>query len=184
MKHINITNKKAIQAIISVLLMSLPTNLFANPSYEETYKFLREKLNTKSSDGATTNFSEISPCSFKLHTTSSESSSSTEFNARDIDPTMIVISNRGGAVIAESIRREKTIKQNEVIIRSGVSRGLYEALRSDNNYRCDNNSCKRIFKGTSVVFNRIISPKSSNSSKVAKALRHIVKLCGGKGELF
>lgn len=109
------------------------------------------------------------------------------FNAKDLDPDTVEVRQtelRGLGVDVFTTKRQKKVK---------VISEAFDPKRDK--FGCDDSDYHVTFTSPNkciinepndyaVRFGYILSPNKVNAPKVAKAVRHLIKLCGGKSELF
>lgn len=146
------------------------------------------------------NFTEISPCIFQIAKVIPKmdyinklyggryghSSEISIFNAEFLDPETIKIrKNRYTSVEILTTKRKDVVKTN---YKAYVSNKEDCPVNSKSSYEShkllDNNICLSKYQSSQVLLGNILSPVDVNASKVAKAMRHLIKVCGGQGELF
>ncbi len=188
--------------------------LAEEPTKEQTIEFLQEKLNTVSKKSlepkylnykvANTvdykvhnSFKELSNCVFEvkkytpkmdyINKVGGEVFSSTVqkiiFNAKNLDPETLHINQNPTHISVVAIKRKKKVQWiNELYTPQAGKCGYVDA---ETTVRfTENNKCIQEYKSNIVSIGGILSPEDVNAPKVARAFKHLIKLCGGKGELF
>ncbi|HIP11129.1 MAG TPA: hypothetical protein EYG73_00285 [Arcobacter sp.] len=111
------------------------------------------------------------------------------FNAKDLDPTNVYFDegNSGSSEITmDSLEHKKNIL---------YKRFFYEPRSKNKKITCvkekyhsikflKSNRCILSTHEDNVIIPYLLSPRSDNRPRVIKAMKHLIRTCGGKGELF
>lgn len=164
-------------AIAFTLAMLALGEARAEATYQQTLEFLKDKLNVNEAPrhhspsklDFTSEFRliEVSKCNFNYAKTFFFENGKIEtvyhyFRASEIDPTSINYDN--SSMFFNVIRRKKLIRV--------VSKFNFSHIYSGTQYM-----------NSLAIFN-VLPPRDVNIEKSVRAFRHLIKLCGGKGELF
>jgi hypothetical protein len=163
------------------LLMFLSISLYADPSMQETIDFIKEKTDMKWTNNDSgkinqTQHIEIKSCKMNLITVWFNNDRSPKSQYKIVTPLSEIDPSR---IQTEIDKWDNRIvyyikKQRPAIKQYYLKNGSYLACG-------DNTGCMNdMDRGWINVFR----PYQINAEKLVKALRHITKLCGGKGELF
>ena len=192
--------------LLAAMIVSLASIAHAQdgPSYEETVRFLKEKLNTQSSS-ARYRFIELDRCIFRasiesnfsnwdLSTTNLSGLSrfsqsdifriyNSEFNLENADLSRITSSLEFFASVTIYPRPEATgVSEYTTFVRPDIAR---RAGMIGSDATCDNSYCySRPFTSRVFQLRGIPSPVHDNTPRVERAIRHLIQLCGGRGQLF
>lgn len=166
------------------IAIAIPTHVFSQePSYAETVRFLEEKINssrrydhgncTGCGFGSDSQFSEVKHCRFSYTFIAKQHGYHDDlqrqiFNAGDIDPSRISTQNTDYVI--------STVTRNRELVEIWERRGVPTGQTLSNLRRARNVN--------SVGFYQILSPVEDNNRRVISAMQHLVRLCGGKEELF
>jgi len=186
-----------------VLLLSTPVH--AEPSYEKTFDFIKSKYPKKHivtedlKHIKTTSIIELKSskrCLLQVKRTDyytvkkrgqkgkGQRVFKTNIPLSRIDPTKIQFEHGHVYLFAIENNEEFTTKTNRVLEKNTVPFFFANPSQAI----CDGNSCTFKDSWANSEFrlrkDYLKSPSAENSERVAKAFKHLVKLCGGKGELF
>jgi hypothetical protein len=198
---------------VAALVMALSSVAQAQdgPSYEETVRFLQSKLNVTYSRGSINTLVELDRCIFaEIQSGQSEQVRIQYFQASDIDPSRVDLI--GGSVHGQysvhafALRNINAFPFFVVVNRaSGFdlqylssrncndgSQGLIlnhprvaQLINIDENIRVCYSDENRSRNATPfLLFNYFLTPSSDNAPRVQRALQHLIRLCGGREELF
>lgn len=175
----------------SIILTTSPVLAQNVPSYDETVAFIRSKVNMNDGQNRVFRFIENEKCTFTYSLTllvgfddsPVEGSIDATFNLSDLDPSKIYFkpsSNPsfpdGGAVNIETREAKKSIRKDWKFYDTRKSLPAFITWNA-------NNMCRRVDLEDNYSIGTI-NPQRDNGPRVARALQHLVKLCGGKEELF
>lgn len=170
------------------------------PSYNDTVSFLQEKLNTRSRDGSDSEkFEEVSRCKFRIYSTTYTntlhfqninppdnikwSATVIEFSARDLDPSRVAV-NFETEVQFFTLENYKLIRKRSIFY--DVPSAILEGYGKQGDFiECDLGMCHRdVYYRSAAELDSILSPANENAPRVRRAMEHLIRLCGGKEELF
>lgn len=147
--------------LVAAAALLSPTSTIAQdgPTYDETLSFLQEKTNFQLGSGNWV-LTEIVRCELKYENTNLDGSSfHSEVSLPSLDPSTVEADKSG-------------ISAN---LRQGEARvALFEST-AEGEVQSD---------GTADIFWLHTFNPQTNAPKVKSALKHLIELCGGKGELF
>ena len=192
----------------------MPVSAQDGPSYEETVSFLQEKLNTarqESSYSTYNHFVELEHCEFAVIQSESRPSENWVwlFNPSLFDPSQVGVEARsrvtattkqnkrivpaynfasrgylleGGSTMSEYGPCNESPEYNEMFRTEQISRLI--TIPTEDRYCANNHIRNGPFLGEFLLFQKILSPAEDNAPRVAKALKHLILLCGGAEQLF
>ena len=187
--------------------MAFPVWASDGPSYEKTVEFLQGKLNTVTRyDNSKSNqwFIELERCIFAVVTQSTppKDFSAKLFEAAQFDPSKVEVrtsqSSPGVKVGTREARKLDTaylgvyttkLKTDVPCDQAGWHKQRLKTYPKLGNHLTIPKSkqfcsSKAPQEWDDIYFGSILGPSDDNAPRVAKALQHLIALCGGKEELF
>ena len=196
---------------IFIFIILMQTLSFAEATLTETIEFIQKKLNVQTnydygdytSHRTIQSFINNGNCNFTIKIVNvgmekindiqkgvyGSSKKEYTFNAKDLDPTNVYLdeANSGASEITmDSLEHKKKIS---------LKRYIYEPKSKNKKSFCvkekyhsikflKSNRCILTTYDDEVIIPYLLSPHSDNRPRVIKAMKHLIKICGGKGELF
>lgn len=173
------------------MLSAAPTHAQDGPSYNEALAFLRSKVDLNYGNTKTIRLIENKKCNFTQKTTLLPGSDGSPveqtflqtFELSDFDPSKIEYrksTNPGfpndGLVTAATKELKKAVRFE--------STSYFQSKPSSKSWkRIGSNLYRSVYQREDVTFHTL-QPNHDNGPRVVRALQHLVKLCGGKEELF
>lgn len=177
--------------IVALMLYAAPTFAQEGPSYAETLTFLRSKVDLNYGKTKTIRLVQNKKCNLTQATrllagfdgVPEEQSINVTFELSAIDPSRIEYrksTNPGfpndGYVLARTKELQKVIRTD--------ANSYFSEKPTNKKWKCGaRNMCRITYVGEDIGF-QILQPNHDNGPRVVRALQHLVKLCGGKEELF
>ena len=195
--------------IFATCILSMPVSAQDGPSYEETVIFLQEKLNTSTQRSAYSTleyFVELDHCEFAIvHTETRPSQNRVSlYSPALFDPDLVRVEGRS-RVTTTSKRSRKVIPNYDFaseahLLDDGSSMSEYAlcnevpeysemfqteeissllTIPTDDRYCAVDEVRNGPRLGEFLIFLRILPPGEANAPRVANALKHLIRLCGG-----
>lgn len=142
------------------------------PSYEETIAFLQEKVNVQSSSHSQ-QIIEDKECEFSIVIetlccgASAGNTITSAFRLRDFDPSKVAFHDDETRDFHTEIVMRAS-KNNKVVDWSSAQ-PRHDTLQK---------------RARQAIFRLVRPPSRDNGPRVVRALKHLIRLCGGKEELF
>lgn len=170
----------------SVFLAAASAQAQDGPSYEETVKFIQNKVSNHNYDqNQKLNFPDR--C-IVVKTVSATSYSQTEgwvtveskVDLSTLDPSRVTLVDGG---VAATARENRKVVTHEYIKRFNNHSDFDRNKVPSENCARSRLTCSRLNKGPYISV-YVIDPVQDNRPRMARALSHLIKLCGGTEELF
>ena len=188
--------------ILAISIVFIPVGADAEkfiPNYSETLDFILQKTGTKHNYSNSIFYQkmvEVDKCIFNLHEDNYTDGNQSEikdrttytFDLRNFDPSRVIIRNNLDKVVLFGFDNKEVVEVNYINFDHprGKYKTQYEMCREDKweGYRISKNKCY----SENGEFQNSVSigtfDNQRNMPKLAKALTHMIKICGGKEELF
>lgn len=179
-------------ATIALLTLSGPALANDGPSYEETLKFIDDKTNLVwRHDGHVEKEQRLlfDDCLLTVKNVRypgvGDGHNQTKIfeytvDLEDLNPNGIDV--RNGRIVASTFANKSVVR--ETITRENVGSQDIKSFK-DSGYTCDSRkTCSRAKYYYEQISIDVLPPLENNAPRLAKAITHAVKICGGKDELF
>ena len=183
---------------LSSILMLIVSTSFAEPSMQETIEFIKQKTDfsyTRGSHEEGYYKVNISNCGITLinkyeyvsgsnkgvwYETKHATLDGKPIPLNKFDPTMTKIFKVRGQTNSVDLVTKQQIEIIGNYNKTNTDWSSFDDYKGKNGIWSNHSSPTKQFS----MFIAVIDPKEINGPKVLKAINHLIKLCGGKGELF
>jgi hypothetical protein len=164
--------KNTLYCIVLSVVLGIPAMADDGPSYEATIQYLLSK-----STQQPTRIEFPNHCVLRVIHRHSSGWQALESHMSVFNPEDIELANGGGVQI-------NTFDRKDVVATTSYTNRSRLSSREQQIWRCDGTQCSSSDTLHYIWF-LVENPNvNSNQGRVAKAVKHLIELCGGKAELF